>query len=935
MTERDQEVERICHAALDCPPESRASLIAAECGGDEALRREVERLLAFEASADQFLETHALRVPSQLGPYEIRALLGVGGMGEVYRARDTVLERDVAVKVLPRLLADDSERLARLQREAKVLASLNHANIAHVYGVEQGALVMELVDGETLRAPLPMRSALGYACQIAAALEAAHEKGIVHRDLKLTNIMTTRDGTVKVLDFGLAAIGHDPDSRTTGSGTDVKGSATTAMTRSGAIMGTAAYMSPEQASGAPVDKRTDIWSFGAVLWQLLTGRALFEGETTADTLSKVKTEAIDLRRLPGETPDAIRDLLARCLDRDPKTRLRDIGEARIRIQRLLTAAPEPAPSLWRTRVARAAAWIGAGLAVVFALLFTIERQRARRLEPARLLTFQVNAPPLTTVASGPAISPDGRWVAFTASGPDDRVRIWVHALDTAKARVLGGTEDAFSPLFWSPDSRFVGFATPTKLSKVDVAGGPPVPLCDRCGPSSIGSRVFRGGAWSAAGVIVYAISSNGLWRVPDTGGEPIRVTPAGAYGYPAFLPDGVHVLYTWFGTDPQPGVYVGDLRQNEPRPSRRLIDGGFVVGSYVPGARADQGYLLSLREGMLSARLFNPTTTTASGEPVMLAEEVPALDPPAAFSASSTGSLAFTASTSADRSRLVWIDRSGKELGALGQTSYGSNVSISPNGRQIVFDSIESDRRTRRIWTADPVRGVVTLVATAPVSWIPATSNTGDVAYAAARTLFLTRPSADGSGDAVYRSPNGGLPNGWSPDGRFLIFNELHPTRRADLYVLSIERRQAIPLVVTDADEWPAALSPDGKWIAFSSDETGTREVYVRDFAPGRVPAVGTVKLRVSTSGGDKPRWHRDGTELYYISPDRRLMAVPVTKTPQFSVGHPVALFATRLSRTAFPYDVAADGRFLMNTLDRPSPDAASGMTVVLNWASR
>jgi serine/threonine protein kinase/Tol biopolymer transport system component len=940
--DRDSEIERICQAALDCLAADRAALLRRECGGDETMRREVEGLLAFEASAERFLETAAnaqvLAVPSRIGPYNIVAILGTGGMGDVYRARDTVLGRDVALKVLPPALAADPERFARFQREAKVLASLNHPNIAQIYGVEQGALVMELVEGETLQAPLPIDTTLDYAGQIAAALEAAHEKGVVHRDLKPANVMTTAQGAVKVLDFGLAAMEGE-----LGDAAKAADEPTGPLhaTRAGAIMGTAAYMSPEQATGRPVDKRTDIWSFGVVLWELLTGRRLFEADSVSQTLAMVTTAPIDLERLPRETPAGIRELLSRCLDRDVKTRLRDIGEARILIQRCLTATPPVPAAFSRHRVARATtratSWISAGLAVVFALLFAIERRGARDPGPSLPLTFQIAAPPHTTIVSGPALSPDGRHVAFTARSADGRVRIWVHALDSGKAHLLAGTEDAFSPLFWSPDNRYVGFATPMTLSKVGVAGGPPVTLCDRCGPATIGSRVFRGGSWNSSGVIVYAISSNGLWRVPESGGTPVRVTPAGDYGYPAFLPDGVHLLYTWFGRQPQPGVYLGDLREHEERPSKRLIDGAFVLSSYVSRDGANGGYLLALREGVLTSRPFDPITATASGEPVVIAENVPTVEPPGAFSASSTSALSFTTSTSADRSRLVWFDRRGNALGHVGPPSYGSNISISPDGNHIAFDSIESDRRTRHIWTTDPTRGVVTVVNAGPRDATPVTASDGTLALASPADIFLTRSSSLRPPDALYRSPNPKVPNDWSADGRFLTFNELHPTRRSDLYVLDVGRRQSVPLVVTEADELPAVFSPDGKWIAYSSDETGSREVYVRDFAPDRVPAVGVIKIRVSPDGGDKPRWRRDGTELYYIAADARLMAVPVRRTPTFNVGAPVALFELRFRKagTFFPYDVTNDGRFLVDTLDGPSSDGPGGMTVVLNWMRR
>ena len=524
-------------------------------------------------------------------------------MGDVYRARDTVLDRDVALKVLPRSLAADPERLARFQREAKVLASLNHPNIAQIYGVEQDALVMELVDGETLK-----RAADG---QYRARLCGSDRRGARSRAregcraprLEAGQRHDDGAGVVKVLDFGLAAVEHDLSRDDPRAADEAPGPVNT--TRAGAIMGTAAYMSPEQASGHAVDKRADIWSFGAVFWELLTGRALFEADTVSETLSNVTTAPIDWQRLPRETPTAIRDLLARCLDRDARTRLRDIGEARIQIQRSLAATPQSASAFSRQRLARAVTWVSIGLAVVFAALFVTERRAARPPELREPMTFHIPVPPQATVAGGPALSPDGRHVAFTAKSADGRVRIWIHSLNSGEAHPLPGTEDAFSLLFWSPDSRFVGFAAGMTLKKVAAAGGPPVTLCDRCGPASIGSRAFRGASWNATGVIVYAISSNGLWRIPDTGGAPDRVTPAGDYGYPAFLPDGEHLLYTWFGRDPQPGVYVAALGSHEQRPARRLVDGPFVLSTYAPSRRPEGGYLLVLRDGTLSAQPFD------------------------------------------------------------------------------------------------------------------------------------------------------------------------------------------------------------------------------------------------------------------------------------------------------------------------------------------
>jgi serine/threonine protein kinase len=958
VSERESEIERICQATLDCPPETRAEELAKACSGDAAMRREVEALLAFEAAADGFMATPAswtaasrrpnepdagppltFALPSRLGPYEIESILGTGGMGEVYRARDTRLDRDVALKVLPPSLAADPERLARFQREARVLASMNHPNIAQLYGVEQQALVMELVDGETLKAPLPMPAALDCAGQIAAALEAAHEKGIVHRDLKPANVMTTPQGVVKVLDFGLAMTEDSLRINIeSGRATDPSGylPPSSGATRVGMIMGTAAYMSPEQASGKPADKRADIWSFGVVLWELLTGRSLFEAGTLTKTLSNVSNAPIDFRQLPRDTHPAIRDLLARCLDRDAKTRLRDIGEARIQIQRCLATPTAATPPFSKERMARAATWVGTCAAVVFAILLAIERWTAQRPETLEPVRFVIPAPQQTTVTSGLALSPDGRQVAFTAKRADGRVRIWVHSFDLADAHSLPGTEDAFSPLFWSPDSRFVGFATGMTLKKVAVAGGPPFTLCDRCGPASIGSRVFRGGSWNSGGVIVYAISSNGLWRIPEAGGAPLRLSSIGDYGCPTFLPDGEHFLYTWFGRDPKPGIYVGAVRDLEQRPSRPLMEGAFVLSAYAPSRDASVGHLLALREGILTAQPFNTRTLALSGEPALLAESVPAVSPPWAFSASATGALAFSTTALADSSRLQWFDRSGTQLAQLGPLSYDSNISISPDGRRIAFDRIESDRRTRRIWSADKARGVLTLLDPSTRAWSPVISSDGRVAFTSAPDIYLTKVSASAPPELLHRSPNLKHPNDWSPDGRFLIFDDHHPTRRHDLLVLRIGDHEPIPLVATEADEGPAAFSPDGKWIAYSSDETGRSEIIVRDFVPDRVPAVGSFRITVSTNGGDKPRWRRDGRELYYIAPDGRLMAVPVRTAPTFDPGVPVALFETHVPKGSFfPYDVAQDGRFLVDTLDDPSFGPSARMTVVLNWATR
>jgi eukaryotic-like serine/threonine-protein kinase len=875
-------------------------------------------------------------VPSaRLGSYEILSSIGAGGMGEVYRARDTKLGRDVAIKVLPDTVAHDAERMARFEREAQVLALLNHPNIAAIYGLEESndvrALVMELVEGPTLadriaQGPVPLDEALTLAKQIAEGLEYAHEKGVIHRDLKPANIKVTSDGTVKLLDFGLAKAVEEP---VVPGNPSISPTLTMQSTRAGVILGTASYMSPEQASGKPVDRRADIWSFGVVLWEMLCGHKLFDGETVSHTLADVLRGKIDVNKLPAGTPLAIRELVLRCLDRDVKSRLRDVGEARVAIQKYRENPSEAELSgrvITRGSRREVFAWIAAGVLLV-ALALVYYRHAS---EEARTVKLFLPPPENASFSGPPAVSPDGRHVAFAAT-TGEKTQLWVRDLDSLAARPLAGTEGAYNP-FWSPDNRFVAFFAGRKLKKIEVAGGPAQTLCD--------ASAGRGGAWSQNGVIVFTPGIfDSLYRVPAAGGS---ATPLIAIDQslgedsircPWFLPDGRHFLYTARNSDRyKSAIYVGDLGSKE---RRRILSAGSNA-VYAP-----PGFVLFLRERTLMAQPFDAGSIQTTGDPFPIADEVDFTNEfGGLFSVSQNGVLAHLSSSDRGNRQLTWFDRGGKPLGTVGTPGYLLTPSISPDGSTVALRRSDPQAATTDIWLHDLARGTASRFTFGPdFNFSPVWSPDGSgILFASSPRgprgrsfgLYLKPTGGAGKEELLLKTPLGGSPSDWSRDARFVIYDQTGTNAKLGIWVLPLSGDgppvpgKPFPFLQTEFNEFGAKLSRDSKWLVYTSDETGRNEVYVQTFpSPGG-------KSQVSTSGGRRPVWSRDGRELFYVGADGKLMAVEVKAASKLEAGAPKPLFDTRLGAGG-GFDISPDGRrfLLANSLEEAD---RTPMTIIVNW---
>ena len=882
----------------------------------------------------------ALAAGTRLGPYEILAAIGAGGMGEVYRARDTKLDRDVAIKVLPSALAQDPERLARFEREAKVLAALNHPNIAQIYGIEQGALVMELVEGENLSGPLPLATAIDYARQIADALESAHEKGIVHRDLKPANIKVTPQGVVKVLDFGLAAVMQNsvpPDSNATQSPT-----LTLRATQMGVLLGTAAYMSPEQARGKPVDKRADIWAFGVVLYEMITGKPLFHGEDISEVLAAVIKDEPSLDSVPVK----VQRLLHSCLEKDPKRRLRDIGDAWRQLEEVSTSPRADTPQM---PVEQKRGWLWPAAATILALA-TLTVSFVHFREPVQqplILQYTIRVPDQTKILSF-AASPDGRYVAMSVLGGGGP-QLWLRPLDSLQAQPLPGTDFATYP-FWSPDSRNIGFFAQGKLKKIAVSGGPTQTLCDA--PNG------RGGAWNGDGVIVFnAANAGGLSRVPATGGVPVPATKsaAGAQVFPVFLPDNRHFLFVARG-EKESGVYAASLDMKESR--RILLD--VANPAYDPPAPNDKnGHLLFVRQQTLMAQPVDPVTLEPRGGIFPLAEQVSrngnAYD---LYSISGNGILVYQTGTEGLDYQHTWFDRTGKELGTIGAPVRSNRFALSPDGKRVIIERVNPQSNSSDLWIADlehrtDSRFTFDASTNSWPVWSPDSSrivfnsNRGGIA-----NLYQKASNGVGADEVLLQTQENKYPFDWSRDGKYVIFVNQSPKTRLDIWALPLEPSNAsekligtkpIPLVQSPFQDWMGQVSPDGRWLAYLSDESGRSEVYVQPFAPENAAAGKPVtgRWQVSTAGGGQPRWRADGEELFYVAPDRKLMSVEVKSNGiGFERSTPQPLFTLQVNVATsgvyvYRYAPAADGkRFLVST-DPQSSAEAPPLNVVANWLAR
>ncbi len=877
---------------------------------------------------------------TKLGPHEIIAPLGAGGMGEVYRARDSRLDRDVAIKILPATLSSDSEARQRFEREARTVSSLNHPNICTLYdiGHQDGVdfIVMELLEGDTLeqrltKGPMPLADVLKYGAQISDALDKAHHSGVVHRDLKPGNIMLTKSGA-KLLDFGLAKRSIPLATMATMT------QAASPITQQGMIVGTFQYMSPEQLGGVELDSRSDIFSLGAVLYEMMTGRKAFPGKSQLSVASAIlEKEPEPISAITPLTPPSLDHAIRRCLAKDREDRwqsARDLAGELNWIRESGSQAGVPAVALDSARGRRPLGWLAWALCGLLAAGLIAGAIQWRSQKNAEQPAFFSAAPPLPAVDL--AMAPDGRSVAVVGFSQADRTNVvWIYTVGDQQARRLPQTEGARFP-FWSPDGKSLAFFADGKLKKLDIAGGPVQTICD--------AASGRGGTWNKDGVIVFTPSGgllDGLYRVLATGGTPTRIsTPDTKRGettnrWPQFLPDGRHFLY--FGGDVAGSIsasaesnalFVGALDSNE----KTFVTNATGNASYVA-----PGYLLYYKDKTLFAQSFDVGKLKLSGDPVALLTDV-AYTPRishTAFSASE-GVLVAQRGSGVSDSKLVWYDRKGNEVGSVGEREVVVNVALAPDGKTVGVDRTDEETQNSDVWTYDLQRNDLKRLTFDPsVDAAPVFSPDGkQILFASARgrTFRVYVKNADGAQEEKLLPVNAEdiadrYPSDWSRDGKYILY-----TRATDLWVAEAPDWKTRPLIQGQGTVTNAQSSPDGKWVAYASTESGKWEIYVTSFPDARG------KWQVSTAGGTQPRWRGDSKELYYLASDAKLMAVPIAGGANFDAGSPVALFQANprvlvATSELVSYDVAKDGqKFLINTqLNNPE---AQAMTVVLNWAA-
>ena len=892
----------------------------------------------------------SLTAGTQLGPYQVVGLIGQGGMGEVYRARDTKLGRDVALKVLPDLFADDPERLARFQREARVLASLNHPNIASIYGLEESegvrALVLELVEGPTLaeriaQGAIPVEEALTIAKQIADALEAAHEAGVIHRDLKPANVKVKDDGVVKVLDFGLAKAleadaGSDPSESPT---------LTAAATRMGVIMGTAAYMSPEQAKGKVVDKRADVWAFGCVLYEVLTGRRVFEGGDISEVLAGVIKTEPNWDALPADMTPALRTYLRRCLQKDPRQRVRDIGDVRLAMDGAFettvsvptTEAVAPQPARWR----QAPPWVAGivvGGTITGVAVWSLTRLEA--IPPAPTMRFDLTAPAqplaLTTQQPDVTISPDGVYVVYPSGAAFGESVLMVRPLGELTGRPLEATASplAVSP-FISPDNDWVGFYDfdARTLRRVSMLGGPAIPIGELSGQGYL-----QGASWGADDTIIFGTNDpSGLWRIPVGGGEPEELTTPKAelgevnHAWPEILPGGESVLFTILPVGDAietATIAVLNLATGE---ERLLIPGGSFP-RYSP-----TGHIVYGIDGTLRAVPFDLDRLEVTGNPVPVLDGVITKGSGAAnFGVSQDGSLVYLsgAASAGGLRTLTWVDREGREEPLGVEARLYADPAVSPDGTRVAVRVQDPDNTDIWIWSLAG-QTLTRLTVDAAVDNAPLwTPDSARVVFRSIREGGgLFSKAADGTGEVerLMESPNGPFAFSWAADGR-LVFAE-GTSGQFNIGMLTVEGEPNQELLLdSEFSERRPAVSPDGRWLAYESNESGQLEIYVRPF-----PNVDDGKWPISTDGGVEPQWSPDGEELFYLAPGN-LMATQIETEPTFSWSTPERALSTSgyaLPDSAHQYDISPDGRFLMlkwATAETTDGEGLPELIFVQNW---
>jgi Tol biopolymer transport system component len=886
----------------------------------------------------------------RLGPYEILDAIGAGGMGEVYRARDTRLDRTVAIKILPAHLSSDPVRKQRFEREAKTISSLNHPHICvlHDVGEQDGIdyLVMECVEGETLgkrieKGPLPLDQVLKLGMQIADALDKAHRSGVVHRDLKPGNIMLTPTGA-KLLDFGLAK----PTAPLSSPATLTAATRNSPVTEQGTIVGTFQYMSPEQIVGKELDGRSDIFSFGAVLYEMLTGKRAFEGKSQLSVASAIlEKEPVPISSVKPMTPPALDHAIRRSLAKEVDKRWQSAADLAGELQWIAeggSQAGASAPLVSRLKVRQRLAWSAAAVMAIALAAVAFLHFRVEPPAPALPVRFQIPAPENATLGPYPKLSPDGRKLAFeTIVGTDETRRLWVYFLESEESRYLTAAESA---PFWSPDSRFIAYVSQGKLKKIEATGGLPQIVSDLRGR-------WGAGAWNQDGMIVFG-SPSGLFLAPASGGVPVQITavdPARQetfHAAPSFLPDARHFVYIRVSSDiEKTGTYLGSVdAKPEQQNSKSLVTSNWQP-VYSPSADPSTGYLLFMHESTLMAQPFDNRGMELKGQAISIAEQVAdnsgGTGGYGAFSASANNVLVYLrGGTTTDR-QLTWYDRHGKVLGTAGEPGDYQWLALSPEGTHVALS--KRNGQASNIWLLDLSRDTSTrftfgsVTDYAPV-WSPDSSN---IIFSSGNDLYQRPASGAKDAERLLTSSGGPHAESWSRDGHFLLYAVFDPKTKWDIWVLPLEGdKKPVPFLVTEFSEGDARFSPDGHWIAYDSDESGHFEIYVRSFAmnsAGTAVEAGS-KWQISNGSGVEPCWRGDGRELYYRALDGKVMAVEIATNPEFRPGKPQPLgFSTgagNISGTL--WDCTSDGRRFLVAAPKAAPksNAPESYTVILNWQS-